>query len=230
MWNSLLDRIYIRREGKHLAIWREILLVYVLIFLVWGLYRMLFRMPVWFEELVLKGLVFGVPVFWVSIKKLGWKLKDLGMTGDNLASATYMGLVLGILLGLFGQLGNIVRYGGLRLSAFGLTSESIGAFLILSLVTAFWEELLFAGYILQRLGGAVKSEWTQLLVTASLFVLLHVPALILVQQMTIIEMVLVMVLLLILQIGSGVLMLRYRNLAAPVLAHALWGVTIFMFR
>ena len=217
-------------EKKQRSVWVEIVSVYAFIFLVWGIYRWLFQMPVWFEEVVLKGLVFGIPVYIAAIRVAKWKWEDLGLTGDNLWESVNLGLALGVVLGLFGQIGNFIRHGGLQFSTFNFDAGALGAFLILALVTAFWEELLFSGYILQRLERVVRTEWSQLIITASLFVVLHIPSLFLIQRMSISDMVMAVVLLFLLELGSGILMLRYRNLAAPILAHAMWGVTVFLFR
>lgn len=208
---------------------REAGVVFGAILLVWGIYRMLFRFPVWFEEGILKAWVFGLPVWWQA-RKHGWQITHLGISGDKLFGATYMGLLVGILLGMIGQLGNIIRHGGLFWSAYGLTSETIGAFIILSLVTAFWEQLLFSGYFLRVIFESITHEGKSLVVVAGMYVLLHLPALLMVQKLGGWALGLACLLLFVLQMGCSVLRLRVGNLAAPILVQALWGVTIYLFR
>ena len=208
---------------------RELSLTYVVILLLWGCYRLLFRLPVWFEELGLKAVIFGLPVY-LTAKKHQWQWKELGMTGVNLTVSVYLGIMLGIILGLVGNLGNLMRYGKLSLSAFGLTGEALGGFIILSLVTAFWEQLLFCGLFQKLVSEVGRDEWWQAWVVTILFVTLHLPALVFVQRLTLIQLGVAVITLVLLQLGNVVLMLRWRNLAAPLMAQALWGITVFMFR
>jgi membrane protease YdiL (CAAX protease family) len=183
---------------------------------------------VWVEEGLFKAIVFGLPVVWLVRKEgLGWR--DLGISGDNFFVSVYLGLALGVVLGLVGQVGNVMRYGILQIQSQGLTSEMLGGFLILSLVTAFWEQLVFAGYLLHSLSRVIRDEQLLVVVVGSGFALLHLPTLV-VQQLDWGQIALAVGLLLVLGTGSAILRLRQKNLIAAVMAHALWGVAIFLFR
>ncbi len=208
---------------------REGLLLYFLVLVGWGLYRLLFRLPVVIEEVGLKAIVFGLPVLLIA-RKRQWKGKDLGLTGNNLTASVYLGVLLGIFLGLAGNLGNLIRHQGIQLSAYGLTSESVGGFLILSMVTAFWEQLLFCGLFLRLWSEVSRNEWLGAWVVAILYLGLNLPALWFIQRLAVPQLIISMLLLTLLQWGNVVLMLRYKNLAAPMMAQALWGVTVFLFR
>jgi hypothetical protein len=208
---------------------REVILLYLVILLLWGLYRLLFRLPVWFEEVVLKAVVFGIPVYLTS-RRHQWNWKDLGITGTNLSASVYMGIFLGVMLGIVGNIGNIIRHGGLALAPFGLSSETMGGFLILSLITAFWEQLLFCGMFGRLLGEMFRDEWSQAWMVTLLFVGLHLPSLVFIQHLPAVQLAVAVILLVLLQLGNMILFFRYKNLAAPVMAQALWGVTVFLFR
>lgn len=216
-------------QVQRLAEWRDIAIVYAVVLILWGLYRLIFRLPVSFEEVVLKGLVFGIPVY-LMVRRYQWGWKDLGITSDRLTMSVYGGLALGIILGLVGQLGNVIRHQGLSWSQFGLTSEGLGMFLVLSLVTAFWEQLLFCGLFLRMVQDLVRDEWKQAWIVALLFVGLHIPALWFTQRLFGANLLVAMLLLLVLQLGNVILRLRFNNLIAPIMAQALWGVTVFLFR
>lgn len=222
------DQWFWWKEKKQMLVWREVLWVFSFLFLVWGTYRLFFRLPLWVEEVVLKAIVFGGPVWWVARKK-GIGLKELGITSENFFTSVYLGLGLGVILGFVGQLGNLIRHGTVFFEDFGLTSEMMGGFIILSLVTACWEELVFSGYMVARLKQVVKTEQMLVAMVGCLFALLHVPALI-VQGMSILQVGLSLWLLLVLGMGNAILRLRQKNLVAPIMAHALWGVAVFLFR
>lgn len=203
--------------------------VYLLVFSVWVFYRLFFHLPLWFEELFLKGIVFGGPVFLVTLAERR-RFEALGLTLTGLFPATYLGILLGMALTTVGLVANVVRHGGeVIFSPYGLTSGTIGWFLILALVTAFWEELFFCGWLLSRLMRRFGSEWVSVGVMAVGFGFIHLPALVL-SGLGWTEVGLSLWLLLTLGFANGVLMLRVRNLAAPILAHALWGVSVFLFR
>lgn len=216
-------------QVQRLAEWRDVAIVFTIVLVLWGLYRLLFRLPTNFEEVILKGFVFGLPVLVVA-RRYQWRLVDLGISSKRLTLSVYGGLALGIMLGVVGQLGNILRHQGLQWSQWGLTSETLGGFIVLSLVTAFWEQLLFCGLFLRMTQDILSDEWKQAWVVAILFVVLHVPALIFIQQFVGFDMVVALLLLLLLQLGNVILRLRFDNLIAPIMAQALWGVTVFLFR
>jgi hypothetical protein len=212
------------------TIGKEVGTVYLVIFIVWGLYRYLFRLPTVFEELVLKGLVFGGSIAWVAYKNR-WNASDLGIRVQELSSSVRWGLLTGVAVGLVGQIGNIVRHKGMLTMNYGLEGEALGTFLLLSIVTAFWEQLVFSGYMLMRLKPLISDEWMRSWVVAFLFVLIHIPALLITSG---IHggglLILSLILLLLMQLGANLLFYRFNNLAAPILAQALWGVTIYLFR
>ena len=225
---SLKDRLFLIKEKKHLVVWREMAWFYVLLIMLWGIYRLFFRFPILIEEVFFKALVFGLPVWWLA-RRNKWSLKSIGISGDGFFQSVYLGLGLGVILGFLGQLGNVIRHGTLVFEDFGLTSEMMGGFIILSLVTAFWEELVFMGYFLKRMSGVIANEQHRVIIIGLLFSFLHVPAL-WIQGMPMLQIVISLLLLTLLGMGNAILMLRQKNLIAPIMSHALWGVAVFLFR
>lgn len=223
------ERLYLLKEKKHLEIWHQSLAVYTGILLVWGCYRVLLQFPAGVEETVLKGLVFGLPVLYMSLKVNKQSLADLGITNNNLFHATILGIVFGIALGLAGQVGTYLKYGELGIKTVGYDMPAIGNFIILGLFTAFWEQLVFAGFLLGRLNQVIKNEWKLVALVGALFALVHIPALVLIQQFAPGQVVVTTLLLWSLSVGSNILMLRTKNLTSPIVAHMLWGTVIFAF-
>lgn len=215
-------------ERRHLQVWHRVLGFYTYLLILWGFYRVLSPFPVWVEEVVLKGLVFGLPVFWLVFHREKEDFSSLGITMKNFYQAVCMGLSLGILFWGIGQLAVYLRSG--ELSAFTRiqpTSGEFGAFLLLALVTAWWEELVFTGYILGRLARITQSEFSGAVMTAMMFGGLYLPALLL-RGNTLSQTLLQLFLLLLLGFSNSVLMLRTGNLIAPILSHAFWGVTVYL--
>lgn len=217
------------RHRGQLRAWHEMLWVYIAVWLVWGGYRLFSPLPVVVEEILVKGLVFGGVVYVVGIRQHGLSWRDLGLRVDNLFRSVYLGLGLGMVLAIVGQLANVLRHGGMMLSDQILTSDMVGGFLLLALVTAFWEGLFFYGFLLSRL-ILVTSEITAVSVIGLMYTLLHVPVLLMTDGLGGTEALKALLLLLTLGISNSILMLRMRNLAAPMLSQVVWGVTLFLFR
>lgn len=204
-------------------------LMFIFVFMLWGFYRYLsLSVPLWLEEVVIKGVVFTLPIFLFppTPKPI---LKTLGISRHNFLQSVYLGIGLGMSLGLAGQAGNLIRHGQFSFESYGITSGTIGSFLILSLVTAFWEQLLFAGYFLSKVAKFIKSEIYQVMIVGFGFSLIHLPAL-LHNHSTPSQIILNLLLLFSLEVSCGILRLRLNNLIAPIMIHAMWGVTVFLFR
>ncbi len=227
--SKALDWAYLARERKHLEVWHRVLGLYMFLLLAWGAYRFLFRFPVWFEEIVLKGLVFGLPVFYLAFRRDKFSFKFLGIMRERLFDSVALGIGLGLIVGLVAELGNFVRYGSAIFDASSLTSAEFGGYIILSIVTAFWEQLVFSGYVLEKLRFVISDEWSLVWVVSIMFMALHLPALVFFHHLPLGQIVVSMVLFVLLSVGTSVLRLRYRNLMAPIMAHALWGIVVYLF-
>jgi membrane protease YdiL (CAAX protease family) len=184
---------------------------------------------VFVEETVIKGLLFSLPFFLLPIQDKN-PMKALGITSNNFFQSVYLGIILGLILGLVGQAGNFIRHQTILFSGFNVTSANIGAFLILSLITAFWEQVLFSGFFIYQIARISNNEMIQVTVAGLLFSFIHLPALLLVQHADVNQLTLSLGLLFTLGMGCAILRLRLNNLIAPIMAHALWGVTIFLYR
>ncbi len=204
--------------------------IYVAILVLWSLYRYLFKLPLYLEETLIKGLVFASPIFLFPIKGVKSKLVSLGITTKTFFRSVYFGIMAGMILGFAGQIGNIIRHGQITFNSYGLSPANIGYFLIFSLITAFWEQLLFAGYFLAKIKPVIKDEVSQTLIIGSAFALIHLPALLFVQHLDPAQLLLSFFLLLSLGVSCVILRLRFNNLIAPIMVHALWGITIYLFR
>jgi membrane protease YdiL (CAAX protease family) len=225
---QLRNNWYLIREKKNLTVWHQVIGFYVFLLLIWSMYRFISPLPVWIEEVFVKGLIFGLPVFVIIFWKEKKDLTSLGIGMHNFFESVYLGLALGVFFWFFGQIANFLRYQGLlSLREIQPTSPEFGAFLLLALITAWWEELVFMGYILQRLAKVIKNEWKVALVTASMFCVVYMPAMI-VARISISQMILRLMLIFSLGLGNSILMFRTKNLMAPILAHALWGTMLYM--
>lgn len=206
----------------------QVLVLYALVFLVWGAYRV-FLPPAneWLEEIFLKGAVFGLPVIGVVLWVEKKTLSSLGMTTKGLLVAMYFGLLFGLWLAVLGNVVSFLRDGGISFNT-QLGVVDFGNLMILGLITAFWEQLMFSGYMLPRLVRDLDGELVGVVLMALAFAVIHVPVQV-AAGVSLVQMLIRFVLLFSLGFGNGVMYLRLKNLAAPIFAHLAWGSVIYLF-
>ena len=203
-----------------------ILAAYLLI--VWGFYRVLFKLPEEIEELFIKPLIWLIPVYiFLKREKLG--LSSLGITEKNLFPAIYFALGLGAVFAMEAVIINIVKYGGVNFTA-NLGSGPLFAALGISLMTAISEELAFRGYLFNRVWHALGDEWRANLLTSFVWALVHVPIVIFWWELDLMGTLSYLFLTSLFGIGSAFVFARTKNVASSILLHVLWSWPIILFR
>src|SRR3989344_2367381 len=149
---------------KHITI----LATYLLI--VWGFYRFLFKLPEEIEELLIKPLIWLVPVFYL-VKKEKLSLESIGITSKRLFPAIYLSLALGIVFAIEGVIINFVKYGGIEFGA-NLGNNPLFFALGLSIATAISEEVTFRGYLFNRVWHVTGREWVSNFLTSVIWALI----------------------------------------------------------
>ena len=200
----------------------------VYLILVWAFYRFLFRLPDQVEELVVKPILWLLPLFWF-LRKEGFGISSLGITFKKLFPAIYLSLALGAIFVGEGLLTNFLKYGGFHFGA-NLGSTPFAASLGLSFITAFSEETAFRGYIFSRLLVSLKSELGANIIQTLLWTAIHVPIAFFVWGYTLSQGIVYLFLTAVFGMGSAFIFGRTKNIAGPVLLHVLWEWPIILFR
>jgi membrane protease YdiL (CAAX protease family) len=199
------------------------------ILLVWSLYRYFFKLPEWADEFIFKPLVFVAPVLWYVLKKERRNLASIGITGKNFFNSLYIGIGFGLAFAVEGLLVHAVKYGKLDvnpISAFG----TYGFFLIIiSLATAFSEELLSRGFIFNRIFEKTKNLFYSAAIGALFFVLLHIPILVTANKLQGMTLVLFFTTDIILALANSMLFATTGSLVAPILVHIFWNMTVALY-
>lgn len=207
---------------KHVTI----LATYILV--VWGFYRFLFKLPDELEEVVIKPLVWLIPVYFlVSKEKMG--LNSVGITSKKLFTSLYLALALGMVFAVEGLIINMVKYGGLDFSA-NLGMHNLWASLGISLATATSEEIVFRGYIFNRLWLIVKKEWLANIITSIVWGVVHIPIAIFGWQLDMGSTIGYLILTTIFGVGSAFVFARTKNVASSIFLHVFWEWPIILFR
>lgn len=222
-----------KRKAKDLSVKKEHLIknvtVYVCyLFIVWGLYRSLFKLPDEIEELFVKPVIWlGPLLFLLSKERSG--LSTLGITTRNLFPSVYYALILGVIFAFEGFLINILKYRGGDFSAnIGNNPLLIG--LGLSFATAVSEEIAFRGYVFGRVKSIIGNEWVANTLVSITWALIHLPITVFWWKLTGSETFGYLILTTIFGFGSAFVYARTGNIMSSILLHVMWQWPIALFR
>ena len=210
------------------AIIKNVTVYSVYLILIWAFYRFLFQLPDQVEELVVKPVLWLIPLFWL-LKKEGLGISSLGLTFKNLFPAIYLSIGLGAIFVGEGLLTNFLKYGGFHFGA-NLGSLPFMASLGLSFATAFSEETAFRGYIFSRLLSTLKNELSANIIQSLLWTAIHIPVAFFVWGYSLPQGIIYLVITAIFGIGSAFIFGRTKNIFGSILLHVLWEWPIILFR
>ncbi len=199
------------------------------ILLAWALYRYFVHVPEWADEFIFKPLVFVVPVIWYVRTRERQALDSIGLTAQNLFSSIYIGLGFGVLFAIEGVVTHAIKYGTMDvnpITAFG----QYGFFLILlSVATAFSEELLSRGFVFSRILDSSKNLIYATFVSSIMFMTLHIPILVTMNKLQGVTLILFFVTDFVLAVANSLLFYNTRSLVAPILVHIFWNMTVALY-
>lgn len=199
------------------------------ILLAWCLYRYFFKLPEWADEFIFKPLVFVAPVLWYVRKKEKLSLATVGLTWRNFFTSIYIGLGFGVVFALEGLATHAIKYGKLDVTPIA-AFQQYGFFLIvLSLATAFSEELLSRGFVFNRLFEKTKNLPYAAIVSSVMFMLLHVPILVTMTKLQGVTLIIFFLTDFVLAMANGLLYYNTGSLVAPILVHIFWNMTVALY-
>lgn len=196
---------------------------YLYLLVVWGVFRLLFKLPVLLDELWFKPVLWLLPLyfFWYRegrvVKLFGGEWKRALLWGVGVGGF-YLLVIKGLKLARAGMGG----VEGLELTSWDLVGVGV--------VTAVTEEIVFSGYLFSKVMGIVKNVWTGMVINGVMFGLIHVPIGLFVYQYSGGEMTGFLLMVGLLAAANGYLMWRTKNVIAPIMAHWLWSLAVLWGR
>jgi membrane protease YdiL (CAAX protease family) len=217
-----------RKSPSKISLIKNVTVYSTYLLIAWAFYRFLFQLPDQIEELIVKPIVWLIPLFWF-VGREGFGISSLGITFKNLFPAIYLSIGLGIIFVLEGVLANFLKYGSIH---FGASTGSLpfATSLGLSFATAISEEAAFRGYIFGRLWLVMKNELGANLITTIPWVAIHIPIAFFIWNLSLSAGVVYLMLTAIFGIGSAFIFARTRNIFGSILLHVLWEWPIILFR
>lgn len=218
-----------KTQTKTVNYFKNALSFWAYLLIVWGFYRFLFELPETIEELIIKPVVWLIPLIFL-LKKEKASFTSIGVTAKNLFPAVYFALGLGVFFLMEAVIVNFVKYGGSFNFGANIGNLPILASFGLSFATAFTEELSFRGYVFTRIWEVVKSEWLANIITSLLWAVIHMPITFFVWKLDLISALTYLFLTLLFGIGSAFVYARTKNVFSSILLHVLWQWPIVLFR
>lgn len=148
--------------------------LWAIILIVWAFYRAKFQMPVWFDELIAKPLVFVLPVFWYIVKKEKTTIiKGIDLRLKNIGPDLLRGMIIGLVFVFTAVVSSYFSRQKINLPQ----PNQWFSLITLGLATAISEEILSRGFVLKRLYQESKNVLSSSFFASVLFFFLHIPIL-----------------------------------------------------
>jgi membrane protease YdiL (CAAX protease family) len=203
--------------------------IWAWILLAWCLYRYFFHLPEWADEFIFKPLVFVVPIIWYVKNKEKQSLATIGLTWRNFFTSVYIGLGFGVVFALEGLATHVIKYGKIDVSPIAAFRQYGFFLIIISLATAFTEELLSRGFVFNRLYEKSKNLMYSSIVSSFMFMALHVPILVTTTKLQGTTLILFFVTDFVLGVANSLLYYNTGSLVAPILVHIFWNMTVALY-
>lgn len=209
---------------------KRILGLWGFIFVLWSLYRLFFKLPEWFDEFVAKPWVWLIPTFFMVLNIEKKPLSTIGYSFKNLFKNIQIGWILGFLFAFEGVATNFIKYGKISFLSSGGGVDWIALSLFISLATAFSEETVARGFVMNRLWWKWGSETRANITSSILFGLLHIPISIFVLHYGFYDLSTYFLITTVFGFADGFVFARTGTIVAPVIAHSLWNLSVVLFR
>jgi len=209
---------------KALNLWAVILII-------WSFYRLKFQLPEWFDEFIAKPLVFVLPIyFYIKKVEKGNFFKNLDFHIFRPFSNYLIGVLIGLVFFATAIFGNFIKFNKfIFLPGKVITAQSIIVIFAIAFATSISEEILSRGFILKRLYHESRNLLTSSFFASFLFFFLHVPIIFTNNKLTGNLIIFIMVTDLLLSLVNSFLFIYKKNLVVPILVHAFYNLTIYLF-
>lgn len=195
--------------------------------LFWALYRYFFKLPEWADEFLFKPLVFIAPVLWYAVKKEHVSFASVGLTTKYFWRNVAIGFAVGALFIAEGLIANIYKYGRITIQPIAaIASYGFASLLIISLATAFSEELLSRGFFFSRLYRETKKIWYSIILSTLMFLAFHIPILVTTLKFQGTTLILYFFMTLFLGVTNCIFFFLTKSLVVPILVHLFWNITV----
>jgi len=196
---------------------KKVFQYYLYLVIAWTLFRMLYSLPEWADEIVIKPIVWLGPIVLLKNLKLATQ-KSTNIGKDFILGISFSLLILGEYV-----LTNRLRHTPLTFNLETLRWPLFLSPLVISTATGLTEEVVFRGYIM---GSFLKSGFSRVranLLTTLLFIGIHLPIVVFYYQARGSDLLAALLTMTALSLVDGIAFWSTRSLIAPITAHATWN-------
>lgn len=219
------------REGSTYI--EKVLNVWAIVLILWSVYRVTFKtdLPLWFDELIAKPLIFLLPInFFIKRAEKKNFFSSVSLKRKNIGKEVAIGLLLGLIFFVAGAVGTFIKQNSFVFDINNLfQGKNVIYFAIIAVVTSISEEILSRGFVLKRLYQQSRNIYTSSFFASVLFFFLHVPILFTSNQIMGSLLLQIMLADLLLSLAVSFLFIRRKSLVAPIIVHALYSLSIYFF-
>lgn len=203
--------------------------VWAIILILWSLYRTTFKteLPVWFDEIFAKPVIFLLPIHYFITryeKKNLLERLDIFLDRKNdLVIGFAIGLVFFLCIGLISYL---------RENQGFAVEPTLGMLLyivIVSMFTGFTEEILARGFVLKRLFEESKNALSAVFIGSILFFITHIPIIFSNPKYYGTSLVVILISDLLFSFFVSFIYLARKNVLVPILIHVFYILTLYLF-
>ncbi len=211
---------------------QKVLNTWAIVLILWSAYRVYFgtELPIWFDELIAKPLIFLIPIYlYITHFERKNLLKSLDLWNKETRSGVLFGGAVG---GLFLLIGGIIYTLSHPLSPSSFSLHILGTvlgYIAIAFATSFSEELLSRGFVLKRLYEESKHSWMSVLFASFLFFFLHIPMLLTHPDLQGSVLLQVMMTDILLSLTVSTLYLYKRSVWTPIVIHACYSLSLYLF-
>jgi len=213
-----------KKRVDHQLFWPLVILVFV----IWVLYRYLFSFSVLFDELIGKALFFAFPVL-IYINVTNWSKIIDTFSPTKFRRGLLVGLGVGGIFGFAAVILSMLGDSGLVVPTPYYQADYFAWEFFLAILTGFFETFFFFSFIQLVIEDRYRSwsAWRQVSLVALIFLLFHLPNLIINFSGT--AIIWQMILLFSLAYGEALFFKREQNAYMLVLIQAIWGMVLLLY-
>lgn len=205
--------------------------IWAITLILWSLYRGFFKteLPLWFDEIIAKPLIFLGPLYYYITRKEGKNfLRSIDLRNKYMKSGILWGLVFG---GIFFIVGLISSFLKDSLNFVFTVEKLLSLFylVLIALVTSFSEEALSRGFALKRLYETSKNLFSAVFFSSLLYFFIRVPILFTDPKIQGPVLVQVMLTDIIFSFAVSFLYIQKRSLFVPLIIHIFYILSVQFF-
>jgi membrane protease YdiL (CAAX protease family) len=157
-------------------------------------------------------------------------LSSIGIAFGKFFRDIYIGLGFGMVFALQGLIANSIKYGSFVFAPIiNITGINIILVMVLSIVSAFVEELLVRGFLYNRLKEYYKNELKAMFVSTLMYFLLLLPGIFTISHLMGVSLVIFIMTNIIVSFANTMIFNETKTLTTPVLIHAFWNMAVALY-